>query len=245
MELRPGSPDGRMPRVLVGGLEAAAAGAGIGEPTVGGIGEPTVTEHGLVAGDTCHVDVIDRWGNMVSATPSGGWLQSSPVIPELGCCLGTRMQMFWLEEGLPASLAPGKRPRSTLSPSMAFRDGKPYLAFGTPGGDQQDQWSLLMFLHHVHHGMNLQEAIDCPAFHTEHMPSSFYPRAAQPGVVALESRFPEATRGRSRNAAIACASATRGRKAVSPAAPAKKPRRAGSSKPPPTPAACKATRSAR
>ena len=109
-------------------------------------------------------------------------------------CLGTRMQMFWLEEGLPASLAPGKRPRSTLSPSMAFKDGKPYLAFGTPGGDQQDQWSLLMFLHHVHHGMNLQEAIDCPAFHTEHMPSSFYPRAAQPGVVALESRFPEATR---------------------------------------------------
>jgi gamma-glutamyltranspeptidase/glutathione hydrolase len=104
------------------------------------------------------------------------------------------MQMFWLEEGLPASLAPGKRPRSTLSPSMAFTDGKPYLAFGTPGGDQQDQWSLLMFLHHVHHGMNLQEAIDCPAFHTEHMPSSFYPRAAQPGLVGLEERFPEATR---------------------------------------------------
>ena len=199
MELRPGSPNGRMPRVLVGGLEVAVAGAGIGEPTAGGIGEPTVTEptvteNGLVAGDTCHVDVVDRWGNMVSATPSGGWLQSSPAIPELGCCLGTRMQMFWLEEGLPASLTPGKRPRSTLSPSMAFKDGKPYLAFGTPGGDQQDQWSLLMFLHHVHHGMNLQEAIDSPAFHTEHMPSSFYPRAAQPGVVAVESRFPDTAR---------------------------------------------------
>ena len=185
LELRPGRPKGRTPRVLVGGREAVFAAAGIGEPTV--------TEHGLVAGDTCHVDVIDRWGNMVSATPSGGWLQSSPVIPELGCCLGTRMQMFWLEEGLPASLEPGKRPRSTLSPSMAFKDGRPYLAFGTPGGDQQDQWSLLMFLHHVHHGMNLQEAIDCPAFHTEHMPSSFYPRAAQPGVVAVENRLPEAT----------------------------------------------------
>jgi gamma-glutamyltranspeptidase/glutathione hydrolase len=194
LELRPGRPDGRAPRVLVGGQEAVIAGAGLGEPTMGGLGEPTVTEHGLVAGDTCHVDVVDRWGNMVSATPSGGWLQSSPVIPELGFCLGTRMQMFWLEEGLPASLAPGKRPRSTLSPSMAFKDGEPYLAFGTPGGDQQDQWSVLMFLHHVHHGMNLQEAIDCPAFHTEHMPSSFYPRAAQPGLVALESRFPEATR---------------------------------------------------
>jgi gamma-glutamyltranspeptidase / glutathione hydrolase len=194
LDLRPGSPDGRTPRVLVGGLEVDTGAAGIGEPTIGGIGEPTVSEHGLVAGDTCHVDVIDRWGNMVSATPSGGWLQSSPVIPELGFCLGTRMQMFWLEEGLPASLAPGKRPRSTLSPSMAFKDGKPYLAFGTPGGDQQDQWSALMLLHHVHHKMNLQEAIDCPAFHTEHIPSSFYPRAAQPGLVALEGRFPEATR---------------------------------------------------
>jgi gamma-glutamyltranspeptidase/glutathione hydrolase len=186
LELRPGTPEGRIPRVLVGGHEAAVAGLGTGEPTV--------TERGLVASDTCHIDVIDRWGNMVSATPSGGWLQSSPVIPELGFCLGTRMQMFWLEEGLPASLAPGKRPRSTLSPSMAFKDGEPYLAFGTPGGDQQDQWSVLMFLHHVHHGMNLQEAIDSPAFHNEHMPSSFDPRAAQPGVVALESRFPEATR---------------------------------------------------
>jgi len=190
LELRPGRPDGRTPRVLVGGYETIFAGAGIGEPT---IGEPATSALGVAAGDTCHIDVVDRWGNMISATPSGGWLQSSPVIPELGVCLGSRMQMFWLEEGLPASLEPGKRPRSTLSPSMAFKDGEPYLAFGTPGGDQQDQWSLLMFLHHVHHGMNLQEAIDCPAFHHEHTPSSFYPRAAHPGVVALEARFPEAT----------------------------------------------------
>ena len=113
--------------------------------------------------------------------------------PELGFCLGSRMQMFWLKEGLPASLMPGKRPRSTLSPSLAFRDGAPYLAFGTPGGDQQDQWSLLLLLYHLHHGMNLQQAIDHPAFHTEHMPSSFYPRAMRPGVVVLETRFPEAT----------------------------------------------------
>src|SRR6185312_2375184 len=145
IELRPGSPDGRAPRFLVGGEELSPLAAGIGEPTVGalaaGIGEPTTSPMGAVAGDTCHIDVIDRWGNMVSATPSGGWLQSSPVIPELGFCLGTRMQMFWLEEGLPASLAPGRRPRSTLSPSIALRDGEPYLAFGTPGGDQQDQWS--------------------------------------------------------------------------------------------------------
>ena len=113
------------------------------------------------------------------------------------------MQMLWLDEGLPSSLAPGKRPRSTLSPSMALKDGEPYMAFGTPGGDEQDQWSTLMFLHHVHHGMNLQEAIDCPAFNNEHMPSSFYPRAAIPGVVALEGRFPEATRRRWPSAAIA------------------------------------------
>jgi len=170
--------------VLVGGREAVFAAAGIGEPTV--------TEHGLVAGDTCHVDVIDRWGNMVSATPSGGWLQSSPVIPELGFCLGTRMQMLWLEEGLPASLVPGKRPRTTLSPSIAFKDGEPYLAFGTPGGDQQDQWSLHIFLAHVHFGLDLQAAIDAPAFHTSHFPSSFHPREFRPRSVELEARFDRA-----------------------------------------------------
>ena len=162
----------------------------------GGTGEPTVRRDEPAAagrGDTCHVDVIDRHGNMVAATPSGGWLQSSPVIPGLGFCLGTRGQMFWLEEGRPASLAPGKRPRTTLSPSLALRDGEPYLAFGTPGGDQQDQWALHVFLRHVHFGMNLQEAIDAPAFHTEYAPSSFFPRAARPGHLALEGRFPRRT----------------------------------------------------
>jgi gamma-glutamyltranspeptidase/glutathione hydrolase len=188
LELRPGNPEGRFPRVLVGG--PGPAGPGLGEPTAAELGGRL----GVAAGDTCHVDVVDRWGNMVAATPSGGWLQSSPVIPELGCSLGTRLQMCWLEDGLPASLAPGKRPRSTLSPSFARRDGEPYLAFGTPGGDQQDQWSLLLLLHHIHHGMNLQQAIDCPAFHTEHLPSSFYPRAMKRGVVVLEGRFPETTR---------------------------------------------------
>jgi gamma-glutamyltranspeptidase / glutathione hydrolase len=102
--------------------------------------------------------------------------------------------MFWLEEGHPAALAPGKRPRTTLTPTLALRDGEPYLAWGTPGGDQQDQWQLLLLLHHIHHGMNLQQAIDCPAFHTEHLPSSFYPRAMRPGVVVLEDGFPEAMR---------------------------------------------------
>jgi len=195
LELRPGSPDGREPYVLVGGLEGAT-GPGIGEPTVGmydGIGEPTTSPLGMVAGDTCHLDIIDRWGNMVSATPSGGWLQSSPVIPELGFCLGTRLQISWLDEKAQSSLAPGKRPRSTLSPTLALKDGEPWMAFGTPGGDGQDQWSTQLFLHHVHHGMNLQEAIDCPEFNNEHVPSSFYPRAAHPGSLVLEGRFPETT----------------------------------------------------
>ena len=162
----------------------------------GGIGEPTVRRDApgvALTGDTCHVDVIDRHGNMVAATPSGGWLQSSPVIPELGFCLGTRAQMFWLVDGLPASLAPGKRPRTTLSPSLALRGGAPYLVFGTPGGDQQDQWALHVFLRHVHFGMNLQEAIDAPAFHVEHGPSSFYPREARVGQVVAEGRLPQAT----------------------------------------------------
>ncbi len=143
-------------------------------------------------GDTCHLDVADRWGNVVTATPSGGWLQSSPVIPSLGFSLGTRAQMFTLTPGLPATIAPGKRPRTTLSPTLALRGGEPYLAFGTPGGDQQDQWTLGFFLNHVHFGMNLQQAIDFPAFHSAHMPSSFYPREAYPGRLDIESRAGEA-----------------------------------------------------
>jgi gamma-glutamyltranspeptidase/glutathione hydrolase len=158
-----------------------------------GVGEPTVAKTGVSTGDTVHLDIIDRFGNMVSCTPSGGWLQSSPIIPELGFCLGNRGQMFWLDENSPSALVPGKRPRTTLSPSLALKNGKPYMVFGTPGGDQQDQWSTLMFLHHVDHGMNLQEAIDCPAFHTDHFPSSFWPRSYQPKKVVLEDQFSEYT----------------------------------------------------
>lgn len=174
--MRPGSPAGRPPR-LPSFEHVAAAGPAIGEPT-------------LRAGDTCHVAVADRFGNLVAATPSGGWLQGSPVIPSLGFPLGTRGQMFTLEEGLPNSLAPGKRPRTTLRTSLALRDGEPYLAFGTPGGDKQDQWSLGFLLGHVHFGLDLQAAIEAPAFHTTHFPSSFYPREAFPGRVHLEGRFP-------------------------------------------------------
>lgn len=154
-----------------------------------GAGEPTISRLGVIGADTCHIDVIDRDGNMVSATPSGGWLQSSPVIPELGFPMGTRGQMFWLRPGLPNSLEPAKRPRTTLSPSFALRDGKPWMAFGTPGGEQQDQWSLTMFVRMVHFNMNIQEAIDAPSFHSEHWPSSFWPRAARPGKLVLEGRY--------------------------------------------------------
>jgi gamma-glutamyltranspeptidase / glutathione hydrolase len=158
-----------------------------------GAGEPTVGRLGEVRGDTVHFDIVDQAGNMISATPSGGWLQSSPVIPEIGFCLGTRAQQFWLEENHPASLAPGKRPRTTLSPTLALRNGEPYLAWGSPGGDQQDQWTAQFFLRHVHGQMNLQEAIDAPAWHSEHFPISFWPRTARPGVLVLESRVPRAT----------------------------------------------------
>jgi gamma-glutamyltranspeptidase/glutathione hydrolase len=189
-DLRPGRPGGRAPRLpalVTDPTRIVPDGTGSGN--LSGAGEPTVRTDGRVRGDTCHVDVVDRHGNMVSATPSGGWLQSSPAIPELGFCLGTRAQMFWLEPGLPNSLRPGARPRTTLSPSFALREGRPWMAFGTPGGDQQDQWALNFFLSVVHGGMNLQEAIDAPMFHSAHAPSSFYPRAARPGVMLAEDRL--------------------------------------------------------
>ncbi len=159
-----------------------------------GAGEPTVARMGVIGADTVHIDVIDRWGNMVSATPSGGWLQSSPAVPGLGFCMGTRGQMFWLRPDLPNSLAPRKRPRTTLSPSMALRDGKAWMAFGTPGGEQQDQWSPIFLLRRIHHRLGIQAAIDMPSFHTEHWPSSFWPRVARPGKVVLEGRFSPAVR---------------------------------------------------
>jgi gamma-glutamyltranspeptidase / glutathione hydrolase len=189
LELQPGSVEGFGAVVKLKRAEGAreAVGAmGAGEPTVGRLGE--------MRGDTVHFDIVDRAGNMISATPSGGWLQSSPVIPELGFGLGTRGQMFWLEENHPASLKPGKRPRTTLSPTMALRDGEPYLAWGSPGGDQQDQWTTQFFLRHVHAGLNLQEAIDAPAWHSEHFPISFWPRTARPGVLVVESRVPADSR---------------------------------------------------
>jgi gamma-glutamyltranspeptidase/glutathione hydrolase len=145
-------------------------------------------------GDTTHLDAIDCEGNMIAATPSGGWIPSSPVIEGLGFPLGTRGQMFYLDVNHANALAPHKRPRTTLTPSLVMKDGEPFMVFGTPGGDCQDQWTLQFFLNFVDVGMNLQEAIDAPNFHTRHFPSSFYPHNAEPGSVVLEGRIPESVR---------------------------------------------------
>ncbi len=190
LELRPGLPELSAPR-----LRTMLALAGSATPVGPGGGEPTFAPLPEYRGDTVHLDIIDRWGNMVAATPSGGWFQSSPVIPGLVFPLGTRAQMFWLAEGLPSSLIPGARPRTTLSPTLVERDGAPYLVCGSPGGDQQDQWTLLLLLRHFHHRANLQEAIDAPMFNSMHFPSSFTPRLAKPGALMIEDRFGSETIG--------------------------------------------------
>jgi len=161
--------------------------AGIGEPTSKSQASEAIA--GIVNGDTCHINVVDKWGNMVSATPSGGWMESSPIIPELGVCLGTRLQMMRLDPNAPDVLVPGKRPRTTLTPTLVLNDdGTPYLACGTPGGDKQDQWQLAFLIRHLMFGQSLQQAIDAPGFGSTHWPNSFYPRQAEPGKMSIESR---------------------------------------------------------
>ncbi|WP_028876663.1 gamma-glutamyltransferase family protein [Teredinibacter turnerae] len=178
-------------------------GLGVGEPTMahlrdttksadgGGLGEPTMAHLRATTkpGDTVHFDVIDRFGNMVSATPSGGWPQSSPTVPGLGFALNTRAQIFWLTPDLPGSLVPGKRPRTTLTPTLAFADDGSALSCGTPGGDQQDQWQLSLLVRLINHKLPLQQAIDMPLFHSMHAPGSFYPRTAMPNVIVVEENL--------------------------------------------------------
>jgi gamma-glutamyltranspeptidase/glutathione hydrolase len=183
LELIPGAPGGREPHMPTYPDDPEHLGAS----TVG-VGEQLANASGAARGDTCHIDVVDKNGMMISATPSGGWLQSSPTVPELGFCITTRGQMFWVEDGLPNTIRPGARPRTTLSPSFALRDGEPWMAWGTPGGDFQDQWSLHYFLNKVHGKMNVQQAIDQPDFHSIHMPNSFYPRDMHPAELLIEDR---------------------------------------------------------
>ena len=185
--MRPGDLPGaaeRMARVM--------AMAGAEAPANIGAGEPTFAPLPVEWGDTVHIDVVDRWGNMLSATPSGGWLQSSPVVPELGFSITTRGQMGWVEAGHPSTVRPGARPRTTLTPTLITRDGEGFLAMGTPGGDQQDQWTLAVLLRHIHHGLDLQQAIDLPLFTSRHFPQSFYPRKAEPNRLLVEERWGEA-----------------------------------------------------
>ena len=157
--------------------------------------EPQAVATAKGRNDTTQLVAADRHGNVIAATPSGGWIPSSPVIPELGFPMGTRLQMAVLDPAHPNALAPGKRPRTTLSPSLArLADGR-VMAFGTPGGDQQDQWPAHFFHDLVDFGEpDLQTAIDRPTLHSEHMPSSFYPRNARPGAVVVEGRMPEGDR---------------------------------------------------
>ena len=159
--------------------------------TAPGTGEPTVARTGSTRGDTCHIDVVDRWGNIVSVTPSGGWLQSSPTIPELGFALGTRLQMAWLDPDSPAALRPGRRPRTTLSPTLVMTGDRTDIAMGTPGGDQQDQWQLPMLLRMLVGGWDAQPAIDAPTLHTTAMIDSFWPRTWTPTGVVVEDRIGE------------------------------------------------------
>ena len=145
-------------------------------------------------GDTVHLEAVDGSGNMISATPSGAWFRTSPIIPGLGFCMPTRAQMMHLDPKHVERLEPGKKPSTTLTPSLVMRDGRPYMVFGTPGGDNQDQWTLQFFLNHVDFGMNVQLALDQPTVHIRHVPGSFWPHAAYPGRVYVEPRIPEKVR---------------------------------------------------
>jgi gamma-glutamyltranspeptidase / glutathione hydrolase len=178
---RPGAVEGREP--FRPPLRTAAA-----DPS-DGLGEPTIARTGQTRGDTCHIDVVDRWGNMIAVTPSGGWLQSSPAIPELGFCLGTRLQMAWLEPDAPGALRPGKRPRTTLTPTLVLRDGRAEMALGTPGGDQQEQWQVPVLLRMIVGGHTAQEAMDAPSLHTTALVDSFWPRGWNPAGVVVEDRL--------------------------------------------------------
>jgi gamma-glutamyltranspeptidase/glutathione hydrolase len=152
------------------------------------------TRESVFEGDTVHLEAADEAGNMISATPSGGWIRSSPIIPCLGFCLGTRGQLFHLDPHHVEKLEPGKKPSTTLSPSLALRDGAPYMTFGTPGADCQDQWPLQFFLNHIHFEMNVQAALDAPTVHSTHFPGSFWPHAVKPGEMVIEPRISENVR---------------------------------------------------
>lgn len=140
--------------------------------------------------DTTCVNVIDRWGNAFSATPSGAWLPSV-IAGDTGVPLSTRLQSFVLTPGHANQLAPGKRPRVTLSPTMVLKDGEPWLVMSTPGGDNQDQAMLQVLLNLIEFGMGPQAAVEAPRFQSEHFYGSFAFHEFSPGRVTLENRLPQ------------------------------------------------------
>ncbi|HUQ95857.1 MAG TPA: gamma-glutamyltransferase family protein [Bryobacteraceae bacterium] len=153
---------------------------------------PSTTSAASAQQDTTCVNVVDRFGNVFSATPSGAWLPSV-IAGDTGIPLSTRLQTFVLTAGHANQLAPGKRPRVTLSPTMVLKDGKAFLALSTPGGDNQDQALLQVLLNIIEFGMGTQEAAEAPRFQTEHFYSSFANHEFVPGKLNLEGRIPRAT----------------------------------------------------
>ncbi len=153
---------------------------------------PATVEMGPDRPGTTGTRVADKHGNVFSATPSGGWFPTSPILEGLGFVLGTRGQAFFLDPEKANRLEPGKQPRTTLTPSLALKDGKPFLAWGTPGGDVQDQVNLQVLLRVVDFGMDIQQAVEEPFFQILDFPPSFFPRRVMPGTTTYERRIPAA-----------------------------------------------------
>jgi gamma-glutamyltranspeptidase/glutathione hydrolase len=139
--------------------------------------------------DTSYLCVADAAGNLFSATPSDS-ARDTPMVPGLGLIISPRGTQSWLDPDHPSALQPGKRPRLTPNPALAFRDGRPYMAFGTPGGDMQCQAMVQMFVNMVDFGMDPQQAIEAPRFATQSFPNSFWPHASFPGRLNVEARIP-------------------------------------------------------
>ena len=149
-----------------------------GDPTTGEALLPAARRLGgaLWGPGTVHVDAMDREGFTAAFTPSGAWIRSSEVVPAVGFPLGARLANCRLGPAHhPNVVAPFKRPRTTISPSIAVKDGQPWIAFGSMGGDQQDQWQLQFFLNRVVFDMPIQKAIEAPKFSSEHFPALFAP----------------------------------------------------------------------
>jgi gamma-glutamyltranspeptidase/glutathione hydrolase len=176
LEQRPGDPVNKK------SLTALIGSAGTG---------PSEVPEAERANDTTCVNVIDAQGNVFSATPSGAWLPSF-IAGDTGIPISSRMQSFLLTQGHPNELKPGKRPRITLTPTLVMKDGRPFAALSTPGGDNQEQALLQVLLNVIEFGMNPQEAVEAPRFETSHLVSSFDDHKFNPGGLQVEGRIKQA-----------------------------------------------------